>query len=283
MPTMQLPPDITETVRRALAEDIGTGDLTANLISETTLARAQVITRQDAVLCGSTWFDEVFRQVDARVRVIWNAHDGDAVRAGHALCRLEGPARGILTGERAALNFLQLLSGTATRTRQYVEAVRGTHAVILDTRKTVPGLRLAQKYAVRCGGGHNHRLGLYDGILIKENHIAAAGSVAAALKAAKAVAAPGLLVEVEVENLQQLQEALAVGASRILLDNFDLAGLRAAAHAARGRAQLEVSGGVTLANVRAIAETGVDYISVGDLTKNVTAVDLSLRFEKSSR
>ena len=281
--SLPLPADVAETVRRALAEDVGAGDLTANLISEATLARAQVITREDAVLCGSAWFDEVFRQVDARVRVTWDARDGDAVRAGQALCHLEGPARGILTGERAALNFLQLLSGTATRTRQYVEAVRGTHAVILDTRKTVPGLRLAQKYAVRCGGGHNHRLGLYDGILIKENHIAAAGSVAAALKAAKDAAAPGLLVELEVENLQQLQEAIAVGASRILLDNFDLEGLRAAVRETRGRAQLEVSGGVTLANVRAIAETGVDYISVGDLTKNVTAVDLSLRFEKTSR
>lgn len=283
MPTMQLPPDITETVRRALAEDIGTGDLTAGLIPDDRTARAHVITRQDAVLCGSAWFDEVFRQMDARVRVTWDAHDGDAVRAGQLLCRLEGPARGILSGERAALNFLQLLSGTATRTRQYVEAVRGTRATILDTRKTVPGLRRAQKYAVTCGGGHNHRLGLFDGILIKENHIAAAGSIAAALKAATAAAAPGLLVEIEVENLQQLQEALVAGAGRILLDNFDLEELRAALHEARGRAQLEVSGGVTLANVRAIAETGVDYISVGDLTKNVTAVDLSLRFEKTPR
>ncbi len=283
MPTMQLPPDITETVRRALAEDIGTGDLTAGLIPDDQIARAHVITRQDAVLCGSAWFDEVFRQVDARVRVTWDAHDGDAVRAGQLLCRLEGPARGILSGERAALNFLQLLSGTATRTRQYVEAVRGTRATILDTRKTVPGLRRAQKYAVTCGGGHNHRLGLYDGILIKENHIAAAGSVAAALKAAMAVATPGLLVEVEVETLQQLQDALAAGAGRILLDNFDLETLRTAVKTTQRRAQIEVSGGITLANVRAIAETGVDYISVGDLTKNVTAVDLSLRFEKTPR
>ncbi len=283
MPTMQLPPDITETVRRALAEDIGSGDLTAGLIPESRVARAHVITRQDAVLCGTAWFDEVFRQVNARVHMAWDAHDGDAVRAGQTLCRLEGPARGVLTGERAALNFLQLLSGTATRTRQYVEAVRGTHTVILDTRKTVPGLRRAQKYAVTCGGGHNHRLGLYDGILIKENHIAAAGSIAAALTAAKAATAPGLLVEIEVENLQQLQEALVAGAGRILLDNFDLETLHTAVKTTQRRAPLEVSGGITLVNVRAIAETGVDYISVGDLTKNVTAVDLSLRFEKTPR
>ena len=278
-----LPPDIAETVRRALAEDMGNGDLTAALIPENQTARAQVVTREDAVLCGSAWFDEVFRQLDTRVRITWKTPDGETIRAGQTLCQIEGPARAILTGERTALNFLQTLSGVATRTRSYVDAIRGTHAVILDTRKTVPGLRLAQKYAVRCGGGRNHRLGLYDGILIKENHIAAAGSVTAALKAAMAVAAPGLLVEVEVENLQQLQEALAVGASRILLDNFDLEGLRAAVMVTRKRAQLEVSGGVTLTNVRAIAETGVDFISAGDLTKNLTAVDLSLRFEKTLR
>lgn len=283
MPMPALPVDIAETVRRALAEDVGSGDLTAGLIPDDRTTRAHVITRQDAVLCGSAWFDEVFRQVDTRVRVTWDARDGDAVCAGQTLCRLEGPARGLLTGERAALNFLQLLSGTATRTRQYVEAVRGTRTTVLDTRKTVPGLRLAQKYAVTCGGGHNHRLGLYDGILIKENHIAAAGSIAAALRAAKDAAAPGLLVELEVENLQQLQEALAAGAGRILLDNFDLETLRTAVKTTQRRAQLEVSGGITLANVRAIAETGVDYISVGDLTKNVTAVDLSLRFEKTPR
>ena len=217
------------------------------------------------------------------MRTTWNAPDGEAIRAGQTLCQIEGPARAILTGERTALNFLQTLSGVATRTRSYVDAIRGTRAIILDTRKTVPGLRLAQKYAVRCGGGQNHRLGLYDGILIKENHIAAAGSIVAAIEAAKASAAPGLLVEIEVENLQQLREALAAGARRILLDNFDLAGLRAAVGETRGRAQLEVSGGVTLANVRALAETGVDFISIGDLTKNLTAVDLSLRFEKALR
>ncbi|HLD13404.1 MAG TPA: carboxylating nicotinate-nucleotide diphosphorylase, partial [Burkholderiales bacterium] len=189
------------------------------------------------------------------------------------------PARAILTGERTALNFLQTLSGVATRTRAYVDAVRGTKAVVLDTRKTVPGLRLAQKYAVRCGGGQNHRLGLYDGILLKENHIAAAGSITAALNAAKAAAKPNVLMEIEVENFAQLREALAAGAKRILLDNFDLARLRAAVSETRGRVQLEVSGGVTLANVRALAETGVDFISIGDLTKNLTAVDLSLRLD----
>ena len=283
MSTPMLPPDIAETVRRALAEDMGNGDLTAALIPENQTARAQVVTRENAVLCGTAWFDETFHQLDTRVRTTWNAPDGEAIRAGQTLCQIEGPARAILTGERTALNFLQTLSGVATRTRSYVDAIRGTHAIILDTRKTVPGLRLAQKYAVRCGGGQNHRLGLYDGILIKENHIAAAGSIVAAIEAAKASAAPGLLVEIEVENLRQLREALAAGARRILLDNFDLAGLRAAVGETRGRAQLEVSGGVTLANVRALAETGVDFISIGDLTKNLTAVDLSLRFEKALR
>lgn len=277
------PDDIADTVARALAEDVGTGDLTAQLISEVRVARGQIVTRQDAVLCGTAWFDEVFHQLDTRVRVVWKTSNGTAIRAGQALCQIEGPARAILTGERSALNFLQTLSGVATRTRAYVDAVRGTKAIILDTRKTVPGLRLAQKYAVCCGGGQNHRLGLYDGILIKENHIAASGSVTAALNAARNATRPGVLLEIEVENLVQLREALAAGAKRILLDNFDLAGLRAAVGETRGRAQLEVSGGVTLANVRACAETGVDFISVGDLTKNITAVDLSLRFEKILR
>ena len=278
-PSPTLPDDITEIVRRALAEDVGSGDLTAALIPESQTARAQVVTRQDAVLCGTAWFDEVFHQLDTRVRVAWKTSDSMAIRGGQALCQIEGPARAILTGERTALNFLQTLSGVATRTRAYVDAVRGTKAVVLDTRKTVPGLRLAQKYAVRCGGGQNHRLGLYDGILIKENHIAAAGSVTAALSAAKTTAQPNVLMEIEVENLTQLREALAAGAKRILLDNFGLAGLRAAVDETRGRAQLEVSGGVTLADVRALAETGVDFISIGDLTKNITAVDLSLRLD----
>lgn len=283
MSTPKLPADLTETVRRALAEDVGNGDLTAAMIPENQTARAQVVTRENAVLCGTAWFDEAFHQLDTRVRTIWKAPDGEAIRAGRTLCQIEGPARAILTGERTGLNFLQTLSGVATRTRSYVDAIRGTRAIILDTRKTVPGLRLAQKYAVRCGGGQNHRLGLYDGILIKENHIAAAGSIVAALNAAKAAAKPNVLLEIEVENLEQLRAALAAGAKRILLDNFDLAGLRAAVNETRGRAQLEVSGGITLANVRTLADTGVDFISIGDLTKNLTAVDLSLRFEKTLR
>ena len=282
-PSLTLPDDIAETVRRALAEDVGNGDLTAALIPENQTARAQVVTREDAILCGCAWFDEVFRQLDTRVRIAWKTSDGAAIRAGQVLCQIEGPARAILTGERTALNFLQTLSGVATRTHAYVDAVRGTKAVVLDTRKTVPGLRLAQKYAVRCGGGQNHRLGLYDGILIKENHIAAAGSITAALDTAKAATKPDVLLEIEVENFEQLRAALAAGAKRILLDNFDLAGLCAAVDEAHGRAQLEISGGVTLANVRALAETGVDFISIGDLTKNLTAVDLSLRFKKILR
>jgi nicotinate-nucleotide pyrophosphorylase (carboxylating) len=279
---MFLPPtEIAEEVRRALAEDVGAGDLSAALIPPETVARAEVVAREPAVLCGTAWFEEVFRQVDARVRVVWQARDGEAIGRGQVLCRLEGPARAILTGERTALNFLQLLSGTATRARRYVEAVAGTSAVILDTRKTLPGLRRAQKYAVSCGGAQNHRLGLYDGILLKENHIAAAGSLAAAVRAARAAAPPGLLVEVEVENLVELEAALEAGAERVLLDNFDLAALRAAVALTRERrghgVKLEASGGISLENVRAVAETGVDYISVGDLTKNVRAIDLSLR------
>jgi nicotinate-nucleotide pyrophosphorylase (carboxylating) len=278
MPAPALPVDVAENVRRALAEDVGAGDLTAGLVSAGAQAEARVITREDAVLCGAAWFDEVFRQLDGRVRIAWHAKDGDAVRAGQTLCELRGPARALLTGERTALNFLQLLCGTATRARQYAEAVRGTRAAVLDTRKTVPGLRRAQKYAVACGGGKNHRLGLYDGILIKENHIAAAGSVTAALDAARRATPPGVPVEIEVENLEQLREALAAGADHLLLDNFSVADLKAAVAETRGRAKLEASGGVGLSGLRAIAETGVDYISVGEITKNVRALDLSMRF-----
>ena len=270
--------DIEETVRRALVEDVGTGDLTAALIPAKTQAEAQLVTREPAILCGTAWFDEVFRQVDKRVSVTWNARDSDAVRAEQILCTLRGPARALLTGERSALNFLQLLSGTATLARKYVDAVRGTRVVILDTRKTIPGLRHAQKYAVTCGGGQNHRLGLYDAILIKENHIAAAGSISAALRAAKDSAASGVTVEIEVENLEQLREALEAGAGRILLDNFSVEELKAAVREAGGRAKLEASGGIHPGNIRAVAETGVDFISIGDITKNVEAVDLSLRF-----
>lgn len=279
MAAPKLPNDIAETVQRALAEDIGPGDLTALLIPDDTQAEAEVVTRVAAVLCGTAWFDEVFRQVDRRVNVTWNERDGNIIRPEQVLCTLRGPARALLTGERSALNFLQLLSGTATQARKYVDAVQGTRAVILDTRKTIPGLRHAQKYAVTCGGAQNHRLGLYDAILIKENHIAAAGSIAMALRAAKAAAAPGA-VEIEVENLAQLREALGSGATRVLLDNFGLSELRTAVQETHGRAKLEASGGVNLSNLRAIAETGVDFISIGDLTKNVEAVDLSLRFRR---
>ncbi len=278
MSILKLPDDISETVRRALTEDVGAGDLTAGLIAADASAEAQVITREDAVLCGTAWFDEVFRQVDNRLRAAWHAGDGDAIHAGQTLCRVTGPARGLLTGERTALNFLQLLSGAATRVRQYVDAVRGTKTIVLDTRKTVPGLRRAQKYAVACGGGQNHRMGLYDAILIKENHIAAAGSIAAALAAARRSAPAGVSIEIEVENIGQLREALAAGAERLLLDNFSVADLKSAVAETRGRATLEASGGIDLANIRAFAETGVDFISIGDITKNVRAVDLSLRF-----
>ena len=270
--------DITESVRRALVEDVGSGDLTAALIAPDSMARATVICRETAVLCGCAWFGEVFHQLDPRITITWSLQDSDSVLPGQTLCTLHGPARALLTGERTALNFLQTLSGTATLTRRFVEAVYGTSAVILDTRKTLPGLRLAQKYSVTCGGGHNHRLGLYDAILIKENHLHACGSVAAALAAARTVAGTEMLIEIEVENLKQLHAALDAGAQRLLLDNFDLAALRQAVLETRGRARLEASGGITLDNVRVVAETGVDYISVGGLTKNISAIDLSMRF-----
>jgi nicotinate-nucleotide pyrophosphorylase (carboxylating) len=273
------PPDgISASVRNALAEDIGDGDLTAGLIDASVQARGQVISREPAILCGSPWFNEVFRQLDERIRVEWRVQDGEPTDASQVVCRLEGPARGLLSGERTALNFLQTLSGTATRARRFADAVIGTHAVILDTRKTLPGLRSAQKYAVRCGGAHNHRMGLYDGILIKENHIMAAGGIGAAISTARHQNMK-VAVEVEVENLQQLHEALTAGADILLLDNFDLDGLRAAVKITAGRAKLEASGGIDLAQLRAVAETGVDYISVGALTKHVQAVDLSMRFE----
>jgi nicotinate-nucleotide pyrophosphorylase (carboxylating) len=275
-----LPPreTIAAQVRAALAEDVGTGDRTAALIPADAIGRAHVLSREAAVLSGTPWVDEVFRQLDPRVAIDWLAHDGDAIVPDQILCRLKGPARSLLTGERAALNFLQTLSGTATLARRWADAVAGTGARILDTRKTIPGLRLAQKYAVTCGGCHNHRIGLYDAVLIKENHIAAAGSVASALRAAQAQAA-GLEIEIEVETLDQLREALAAGARRVLLDNFPLPRLREAVAIAAGQARLEASGGVTLDTVRAIAETGVDDISVGALTKDVRAVDLSMRFD----
>jgi nicotinate-nucleotide pyrophosphorylase (carboxylating) len=274
-----LPTDIKEIVRQALREDIGNGDLTAELIAANTKANAHAITREDAILCGTAWFDEVFHQLDSTVAIEWQAKDNDATRSGQTICRVRGPARSVLSGERTALNFLQLLSGTATQTRRYVDAVNGTHAKILDTRKTLPALRNAQKYAVTCGGGYNHRMGLYDGILIKENHIVAAGSITQAVRQAKATAPAGLMIEVEVENLEQIREALTAGAERLLLDNFDLDSLYAAVKETQGRAKIEASGGITLDNIRAVAETGVDYISIGALTKDVIAVDYSMQFD----
>ncbi|MFW5452627.1 carboxylating nicotinate-nucleotide diphosphorylase [Thioalkalivibrio sulfidiphilus] len=269
---------IREQVRLALVEDVGSGDVTAALIPEDTIAHAHVLCRVPAVICGSAWFDEAFAQLDPRVVVGWHVAEGEQVEADTRLCSLRGPARALLTGERTALNFLQLLSATATATRAYVDAVAGTGARILDTRKTLPGLRVAQKYAVACGGGRNHRLGLYDAVLIKENHIHAAGSIAAAVEAARRTA-PGLMVEVETETLDEVDQALAAGADVIMLDDFPLERMREAVARVAGRVKLEASGGVNLDTVRAIAETGVDYISVGSITKDVVAVDLSMRFE----
>ncbi len=273
-----LPDDITATVQRALAEDLGSGDLTAALIPADRHARGHVLSREAAVLCGSAWFEEVFRQLDDCIRIQWLAQDGEPVRRDQMLCRLQGPARTLLSGERTALNFLQTLSGTATMVRRYAEAVQDTRAVILDTRKTLPGLRSAQKYAVRCGGASNHRMGLFDGILIKENHIMAAGNITAAVTTARRQGNK-VPVEVEVENLDQLREALTAGADILLLDNFNPDTLREAVRITAGRAKLEASGGIDMAQLRIVAETGVNYISVGALTKHVCAIDLSMRFE----
>ncbi|MEW5769026.1 MAG: carboxylating nicotinate-nucleotide diphosphorylase [Pseudomonadota bacterium] len=273
---------IRENVDSALREDLGGGgpaaDLTARLIPAGTPARARVITREDAVLCGTAWFDACFLALDPTTRITWHAADGARVEAGQALCEIEGDARALLTAERPALNFLQTLSGVASATRRHVDAIAGTRARIYDTRKTLPGLRQALKYAVKCGGGENQRIGLYDGILIKENHIAAAGGIRPALEAAFRLATPGVTVQIEVENLAQLEEALQAGARLILLDNFTPERMRAAVELSAGRAQLEASGGIDLDTLRAIAETGVDRISIGALTKHVRALDLSMRF-----
>ena len=272
-----LQPDvIAENVRAALAEDVGTGDLSARLVPAAQMARARVITRERAIVCGQAWVDEVFRQLDPEVVVTWRCADGDAVEANETLFELSGRARSLLTGERSALNFLQLLSGTATRCRHFADLVEGLPAKLLDTRKTIPGLRIAQKYAVSCGGCHNHRIGLYDAFLIKENHIAACGSIAAAIRAAREQA-PGKPVEVEVETMAQLAEALEARADSVMLDNFDLAQMREAVAFTAGRTVLEASGGVNESTLRAIAETGVDYISIGTLTKDCKAIDLSMR------
>lgn len=273
----QLRIEIQRSVAVSLAEDVGTGDLTARLIPAATQARGRVITREDAVICGTAWFDATFAALSPTASVLWHVRDGETVRAGQTLCEVEADARTLLTAERTALNFLQLLSGTATVTRRFVEAVAGTRAKIVDTRKTLPGLRLAQKYAVAVGGGTNHRIGLYDGILIKENHIIAAGGIRQVVEQARAIAPSNVFIEVEVENLDQLREALAVGVSMILLDNMSLDQMREAVSMTAGRAELEASGGVNLERVRAIAETGVDRISIGSLTKDVRALDLSLR------
>ena len=281
----ELPSDLGTQVEAALAEDIGGGDVTAALVPAAQRVRGRVITREAAVLCGRAWVEETFRRLSSAVQLTWQAADGDPLSAGQVIFEIAGPARAVLSGERTALNFLQLLSGTATTTRAYVEAVAGTGCRILDTRKTVPGLRTAQKYAVRCGGGDNHRLGLFDQILIKENHIAAAGSITAAIQAARR-SAPALRVEVEVESLGELEEALAAHPDIVMLDEFTLADMRAAVALNRARGaplKLEASGSVSLESIRAIAATGVDYISVGSLTKHVRAIDLSMRLEFGGR
>ena len=274
---MLLPNDIQTTVARALAEDIGTGDVTAGLIPAAKQASATVICREAAILCGTAWFNEVFRQLDPAVHIIWQHQDGERVTANTVLCTLQGSARSILSGERAALNFLQTLSATATATRRYVDLVAHTQCRILDTRKTLPGLRTAQKYAVVCGGGTNHRIGLYDRVLIKENHIMAAGSITAAIQQARQLH-PGILVEVETENLQELAEATAAQADIIMLDEYSLADMREAVRLTDGRIPLEASGGVSPETLVAIAETGVNFVSIGGITKHVRAVDLSMRF-----
>jgi nicotinate-nucleotide pyrophosphorylase (carboxylating) len=271
-------PHLNANVAAALQEDLRDGDLTAQLIPAGKAGHATIITRQNAVLCGTAWFDACFTALDPSCTLTWAAQDGDAVAAGQTLCEIRGNARAMLSAERCALNFLQTLSATATLTRRYVELVRGSKAKILDTRKTLPGLRMAQKYAVKAGGGHNQRIGLFDGILIKENHIMAAGGIRPVLAEAMRIAPAGVTIQIEVETLEQLREALDAGAKLVLLDNFDLAGMRAAVQISAGRAELEASGGVNLDTVHAIAETGVDRISIGSLTKDVQALDLSMRF-----
>ncbi|SFM97379.1 carboxylating nicotinate-nucleotide diphosphorylase [Dokdonella immobilis] len=272
------PEIVRDDVRRALAEDIGSGDVTADLLPASEWARAKVITRETAILCGQDWFAASFAELDPSVEIDWMAHEGGRVLPGQVLCNVQGPVRALVSAERCALNFLQTLSATATATATHVEAIRGTRTTILDTRKTLPGLRYAQKYAVRTAGGMNHRMGLFDAILIKENHIAAAGSLSAAVTRARSLH-PSIMVEVEVENFSELREALAAGADRIMLDEFELDELVQAVVEVDGRVPLEVSGGVGIDRVRAIAETGVDYISIGALTKHVRAIDLSMRIE----
>lgn len=264
-------------IKRYLEEDIGTGDLTASIIPEDTQAEAEVITREDMVLCGQAWFDAVFRQLDTGISIDWQVAEGESVSQNSVLCKLQGFARSLLTGERTALNLLQTLSATASVARQYAQAVSGTGCKVLDTRKTIPGLRKAQKYAVACGGCYNHRIGLYDGVLIKENHIIAAGSIAKAVQAAREKSA--VPVEVEVESLEEFEQAFVARPDRIMLDNFTIEDMRAAVMQNAGTIELEASGNIDLNNIRSIAETGVDYISIGALTKNVRAIDLSMRIK----
>ena len=289
-PTVPLPPRaaIEKLVGDALREDIGGGDLTAALIDESTVATGHLLCRETAVLCGAAWFEQAFFQVDQEIAIHWLHHDGEQLDAGAVVCEIKGPARAIVSAERTAINLLQTLSGTATTVRQYARAVAATNARITDTRKTIPGMRLAQKYAVTVGGGCNHRIGLFDQILIKENHIAAAGSVADALRRARAVTAGNAAqrcrpppVEIEVESIEQLQQALDAGATRIMLDNFAPETIRKGVALARGRAELEASGNVSLERLREIAETGVDYISIGALTKHLKAIDFSLRLDSA--
>ncbi len=273
----QLPEDIIrQQVSEALQEDIGTGDVTAALLDPQQFADARVISRETGILCGTAWFDEVFHQLDNTIRIAWSVQDSDKVSPNQTLCHLHGPTHALLTGERTALNFLQTLSGTATVTHQFVQAMGNSTTRLLDTRKTIPGLRLAQKYAVRCGGGHNHRIGLYDMVLIKENHITGCGSIQAAVQTALQQF-PDLPIEVEVESLDELDQAIAAGAHRILLDNFSLDALRQAVNLTAGRAELEISGNVTLQNIAELSAIGVDYISTGAITKHVSALDLSMR------
>lgn len=276
-----LAPYIELNVSAALNEDIQCGDLTAQLIPATQTATASIISRHKAVLCGAPWFEACFRTLDPSCEIHWTAKEGELVQPNQQLCTVQGNARALLSAERCALNFLQTLSGTATLVRRYVEAVAGTNAKIMDTRKTLPGLRMAQKYAVRIGGGHNQRIGLFDGVLIKENHIAAAGGIGAVLEQAFRITPPGVPIQIEVETFSQLDEALNAGARLILLDNFSPADMRTAVTHTAKRAELEASGGISLDNVCSVAETGVDRISIGALTKNVTAVDLSMRIVNS--
>jgi nicotinate-nucleotide pyrophosphorylase (carboxylating) len=280
----ETPKDLESQVAKALREDVGSGDVTAELVPPAQKVRGHVITREDAVLCGRPWVEAAFRQLDPEIRLTWHATDGDRIAANSVIFEIAGPARSVLTGERTALNFMQLLSATATAARRFVDAIAGTGCVILDTRKTLPGLRTAQKYAVRCGGAQNHRLGLCDMVLIKENHIAAAGSLSGVIAAARR-ASPGLPVEVEVETLAEFEEALAARPDIIMLDEFSQPDMSAAVaiNRANGRpVKIEASGSVSLETVRAIAATGVDYISVGSITKHVSAVDLSMRLEFSN-